>query len=116
MSGGSSNNAAVSGTLSTSYTTGNATSDSLVSDINNYIETNREFPVISAKLTTTGTKSSSKNANNGYIRITQIYAEFDYEETVFEPPEEEPGISYYPITISSINAGTNPANGTTRIA
>lgn len=116
MSGGSSTNAAVSGTLSTSYATNTATSESLVNDINNYIETNREFPVISAKLTTTGTKSSNKSASNGYIRITQIYAEFDYEETVFEPPEEEPGVTYYPITISSINAETNPANGTTRIA
>ena len=63
MSGGSSTNAAVSGTLSTSYATSTATSESLVNDINNYIETNREFPVISAKLITTGTKSSNKSAS-----------------------------------------------------
>ena len=115
MSGGSSTDASVSGDLSTSYATGSATSDSLVSDINNYIETNREFPIISAKVTTTGTKSSSKNASDGYIRITQIYAEFDYEDTVFEPPVEEPGVTYQSLTISSINASTTPANGTTRV-
>lgn len=113
--GGSSNNAAVSGELRTSYTTSTATSDSLTSEINTYLENNGEFPIISVKVTTTGTKSSSKNANNGYARITQVYAEFDYEETVFEPPEEEVGVNYYPITISSINATTSPANGTTRL-
>ncbi len=115
-SGGSSNNAAVSGDLTTSYATGEATSDSLTNDINTYIQNNGEFPVISVKVTTTGTKSSSKNASNGYARITQVYAEFDYEETVFEPPEEEPGVNYYSITTSSINASTDPGNGTTRIA
>ena len=114
--GGSSDSAAVSSNLNTSYTTGTATSDSLTSDINTYIESNSEFPIISVKVTTTGTKSSNKNANNGYARITQIYAEFDYEETVFQPPEEEEGVTYYPVTISSINASTNPSNGTTRLA
>lgn len=114
--GGSSDNAAVSGDLGTSYETETATSDSLTSDINTYLESNGEFPIFSVKVTTTGTKSSNKNANNGYVRITQIYAEFDYEETVFQPPEEEEGITYYPVTISSINASTNPSNGTTRLA
>lgn len=33
----------------------------------------------------------------------------------FVPPEEDPEKTYYPITISSINATTTPANGTTRI-
>lgn len=33
----------------------------------------------------------------------------------FIPPEEDPQKTYYPITISSINATTNPRNGTTRI-
>lgn len=113
--GGSSDAAAVSGTLTTSYTTGTATSDSLTSEINTYIESNGEFPIISVKVTTTGTKSSNKNSNNGYARITQVYAEFDYEETVFQPPEEEEGVNYYPLTISSINATTNPSNGTTRL-
>ena len=114
-SGGSSNNAAVTGTLSTSYTTSTATSDSLTNDINTYIQNNGEFPIISVKVSTSGTKSSSKNANNGWARITQVYAEFDYEEKVFEPPEEEVGVNYYPITISSINASTTPNNGTTRL-
>lgn len=109
-SGGSSNNAAVSVTLNTFYATSNATSDSLMTEINSYVENDGEFPIISVKVTTTGTKSSDKNASNGYARITQVYAEFDYEETVFEPPEEE-----YPVTISSINAETNPGNGTTRL-
>ena len=31
------------------------------------------------------------------------------------PPEEDPTYNYYPITISSINAVTAPANGTTRV-
>ena len=37
------------------------------------------------------------------------------EEGVFIPPEEDPEYTYYPLTISSINATTNPANGTTRV-
>ena len=34
---------------------------------------------------------------------------------VFIPPEEDPEKTYYPITISSINAITDPKNGTTRV-
>ena len=115
--GGSSNNAATTGEVkSGNYATVNSTSTELMDSINNAIETNQEFPIISVKVTTTGAKSSDKNASNGYIRVTQIYAEFDYEETVFEPPEEEVGVNYYSITISSINASTTPSNGTTRLA
>lgn len=33
----------------------------------------------------------------------------------FVPPEEDPQYTYYPITISSINATTDPHNGTTRV-
>lgn len=33
----------------------------------------------------------------------------------YVPPEEDPEYTYYPITISSINAITNPYNGTTRV-
>ena len=33
----------------------------------------------------------------------------------FIPPTEDPTKDYFPITISSINATTNPANGTTRV-
>lgn len=115
MSGGNSDTAAVTLSLSTAYSTNNSISDSLVNDINSYFQANGEFPTISVKVTTSGAKSSNKNASNGYVRITQIYAEFDYEETVFEPPEEEAGVNYYPITISSINASTSPNNGTTRL-
>lgn len=39
----------------------------------------------------------------------------DGQAQVIEPPEEDPTYTYYPITISSINATTNPANGTTRV-
>lgn len=113
--GGSSNNAATSGNTTSSYTTLNSESSELLTAINNELELTQEFPVISVKVTTTGTKSSDKNASNGYIRVTQIYAEFDYEETVFQPPEEEEGVNYYPLTISSINATTTPNNGTTRL-
>ena len=34
---------------------------------------------------------------------------------VFIPPEEDPELTYYPITISSINATTDPPTGTTRV-
>ena len=37
------------------------------------------------------------------------------EAGVFIPPEEDPTETYWPITISSINASTNPANGTIRV-
>ena len=36
-------------------------------------------------------------------------------ENVIVPPEEESGKTYYPITISSINATTTPGKGTTRV-
>lgn len=34
---------------------------------------------------------------------------------VFIPPEEDPQLTYWPITISSINATTDPPTGTTRV-
>lgn len=34
---------------------------------------------------------------------------------VFIPPEEDPTLTYWPITISSINAVTDPPSGTTRV-
>lgn len=36
-------------------------------------------------------------------------------ENVIVPPEEDPDKTYYPITISSINAITDPVKGTTRV-
>ncbi len=38
----------------------------------------------------------------------------DYDGA-FEPPEEDPSKTYYPVTVSSINAVTEPSNGTTRV-
>jgi len=37
------------------------------------------------------------------------------ESGPFIPPEEDPEYTYYPITISSINAQTDPGTGTTRV-
>ena len=117
--GGSDNNASTYQSLSSSYSTTNATSSVLVDDINALI-TKDEFPTLSVKVTTTGTKSSGKNASNGYIRVTQVYLELDYEEIEYVPdipdiPTEDPTKTYQSLTISSINATTDPANGTTRV-
>jgi hypothetical protein len=115
--GGSSSGASTSETLGSSYNTVNSTSSSLVSDINTLIETDGEFPTVSVRVTSTGTKSSGKNASNGYVRITQIYIELDYEEEAAAPdiPSEDPDETYYSLTVSSINATTDPTNGTTRV-
>lgn len=37
------------------------------------------------------------------------------EKGAYIPPEEDPEYTYWPITISSINATTNPGTGTTRV-
>lgn len=37
------------------------------------------------------------------------------KEPVVIPPDEDPTVTYYPITISSINATTTPGRGTTRV-
>lgn len=117
--GGSDTNAATHQSLSSSYSTTNATSSTLVEEINALI-TRDDFPTLSVKVTTTGTKSSGKNASNGYIRVTQVYLELDYETQEYVPdipdiPTEDPTKTYHSLTISSINATTDPANGTTRV-
>lgn len=117
--GGSDTNASTYQSLSSSYSTANSTSSTLVDSINSLI-TKDEFPTLSVKVTTTGTKSSSKNASNGYVRVTQIYLELDYKEVEYVPeipdiPTEDPTKQYQSITISSINATTDPENGTTRV-
>lgn len=117
--GGSSNDASTYQSLSSSYSTTNATSSTLVEEINALI-TRDDFPILSVKVTTTGTKSSGKNASNGYIRVTQVYLELDYETQEYVPdipdiPTEDPTKTYHSLTISSINATTDPANGTTRV-
>jgi hypothetical protein len=117
--GGSDNNASTYESLGSSYSTTSATSATLVESINGLI-TKDEFPTLSVKVTTTGTKSSGKNASNGYIRVTQVYLELDYEEVEYVPdipdiPSEDPAKTYHSITVSSINATTDPENGTTRV-
>ena len=50
--------------------------------------------------------------------ISNIQTDHDIVITqagAFIPPEEDPEKTYYPITISSINAATDPRNGTTRV-
>lgn len=37
------------------------------------------------------------------------------KEPIVIPPDEDPTVTYYPITISSINATTTPGKGTTRV-
>lgn len=117
--GGSDTNASTHQSLSSSYSTANSTSSTLVDSINSLI-TKDEFPTLSVKVTTTGTKSSDKNASNGYIRVTQVYLELDYETQEYVPdipdiPSEDPTKTYHSLTISSINATTDPVNGTTRV-
>lgn len=78
--GGSASNAAVSNSsLTSSYVTSNSSSSALVTQLNEYINTNNTFPIVSVKITTTGTKYNDKNASNGFIRVTQVYMEVDYE-------------------------------------
>lgn len=49
--------------------------------------------------------------------ISNISADHEIvvSENVIVPPEEDSGKTYYPITISSINATTNPGKGTVRV-
>ena len=48
------------------------------------------------------------NLNNDHVILIE-------EAGAFIPPEEDPEYTYYPVTISSINATTNPGTGTTRM-
>lgn len=49
--------------------------------------------------------------------LTNISADHDIvvSESIIVPPEEDPTKTYYSVTISSINATTNPGRGTTRV-
>lgn len=49
--------------------------------------------------------------------LTNISADHDIlvSESIIVPPEEDPTKTYYSVTISSINATTDPGRGTTRI-
>lgn len=59
------------------------------------------------------------NSNPYYYEYTVANIDADrtilVSENVIIPPEEDSGKTYYPITISSINAITNPVKGTTRV-
>ena len=68
--------------LSTSYADYNSTNSNFVTAINELLN-NGETPTINATLKTTGQKFSG-NKSDGYIRVTQIYIELDYEEKVDE--------------------------------
>ena len=50
--------------------------------------------------------------------LSNIHADHDLvlaQAGAFIPPEEDPTKEYYSLTISSINAATDPSNGTTRV-
>lgn len=68
--------------LSTSYSDYSSSDANMVSAMNAILNSG-DTPVITASLRTTG-KKSSNNKSNGYIRVTQIYLELDYEEIVEE--------------------------------
>ena len=60
------------------------------------------------------------SGSNYYYTYTLTNVSTDHiividEAGAFIPPEEDPQYNYYPITISSINASTDPHNGTTRV-
>ena len=60
------------------------------------------------------------SGSNYYYTYTLTNVNADHiivvdEAGAFVPPEEDPQYNYYPVTISSINAITNPNNGTTRV-
>lgn len=66
--------------LSNSYTSYNVASANMVNTINQAMQ-NGIIPEISAVITTNGAMSSSKDSSSA-IRVTQIYLEFDYDESV----------------------------------
>lgn len=63
--------------LTSSYATNGETSASLVEDINSELQSG-SFPQLSVTVETTGSKAETKD-NDGYVRVTQIYLELDYE-------------------------------------
>ena len=57
---------------------------------------------------------------DGYYTYTLVNVTVDHiilleEAGAYIPPEEDPELTYWPVTISSINATTNPATGTVRV-
>lgn len=70
-------------------------------------------------ITWTVNYSIPTGGNPYYYEYTVSNISADHEiivaENVIVPPEEDSGKTYYPITISSINATTNPGKGTVRV-
>lgn len=70
-------------------------------------------------ITWTVNYSIPAGGNPYYYEYTVSNISADHEivvaENVIVPPEEDPDKTYYPITISSINAVTTPGKGTTRV-
>lgn len=71
-------------------------------------------------ITWTVTYSIPSSGSQYYYTYTLTSITADHEIVIeqagaFVPPEEDPEKTYYPITVSSINATTNPHNGTTRV-
>lgn len=75
--GGISNGARVGRNLGSSYQTDSIESSALVDDFNSYIA--ESFPVVSVRVFSQGRADSGNKASDGYIRITQVYMEIDYE-------------------------------------
>lgn len=72
--------AATSSDISSSYKAFQKESTRLADLINQYMTThNGAFPSVTGKIITTGKKSNSKGASDGFIRVTQIYMEVDCE-------------------------------------
>lgn len=70
--------------LTTRYSDYNQSNADMVAAINGYLSSG-EIPIITATLKTTGRKSNN-NKSDGYIRVTQIYIEVDYEEATEKTP------------------------------
>lgn len=77
--GGDSSDAATNANLTSSYQTHTSTSDSLVQEINDALSSG-SFPQMSVRVHTNGSAASGMKAEDGYIRVTQVYMEIDYEE------------------------------------
>lgn len=64
-------------------------------------------------------KWESQTSNPYYYEYNLINVNSDHNivinEAIYIPPEEDPEIEYYSLTISSINATTDPKRGTTRV-
>lgn len=62
-------------------------------------------------------ETDSENPYYYEYTLTNVNEDHDIviNESIYIPPEEDPEIEYYSLTISSINATTTPKRGTTRV-